>query len=231
MILAAVSDIHAPRYLAEFKRTLDSSALSQADALLLAGDIVHNNDHTQVDTVLRLIRSRYGGPVYACFGNNEFDGSERNYFAHGDVCWLWDQKVRLEARGREAYVVGSKGVRDVITPWLVWNTTPNPDPEGTRRIYAERMKTLHRLVSECRGKTTVVLTHFAPCFDTVEGEDAWSPGELGSKKMEHMARTLQPSVWVHGHSHKSTHLSASIGRTRVYNVALPATGRVTIIEV
>lgn len=232
MIFAAVSDVHAPRYLAEFRRALESSppTLREADVFLLAGDVVHNNDYTQVAEVLKLIRTRYAGPVYACFGNNEFEGSEHNYRAQGDVCWLWDRKTLVAARGGEAYLVGSKGVRDVVTPWLVWNTTPNPDPEGTRRVYSERLKTLRTLISECRGKTTVVLTHFAPCFDTLEGEDAWSPGELGSKEMEQIAKDLQPSVWIHGHSHKSTRLSARIGETRVYNVALPAAGRVTIIE-
>ncbi|MEM3670598.1 MAG: metallophosphoesterase [Thermoprotei archaeon] len=231
MRFACVSDVHAPRHLDDFEHALDSVSLGKVDGFLFAGDMVHNNEYGQVANLLKLLRRRFSGPVYACFGNNEFEGFESFYLGHQDLNWLWDQSTLFSADGEDVYIIGSKGVRDVVTPWLVWNTTPNPDPEATRRVYEERIVLLDKLLSASKGRKTVVLTHFSPCYETIEGEDTWSPGELASRRMQRLIEIHQPDVWVHGHSHKSVRHNALIGATRVYNVALPATHKLTIIEV
>lgn len=228
-LIAAVSDIHAPRHLEELEGLLESTPLAEADLFLLAGDLVHNDDHRWIPSVLGAITKRYSGPIYACPGNNEFDSSLERYRGYGGAVWLADEAAHLKVGGTRVTVIGTKGVRDVVTPWLVRGLTPNPDVEGTRKTYAWRERRLEGLLSEASGEV-VVLSHFAPTYRTLVGEEPSSYGELGSARLERLIEKYGPKLWVHGHAHNSKRTHARIGRTSVYNVALPATHTITLIE-
>jgi Icc-related predicted phosphoesterase len=227
--LAAVSDIHSPRHLAEFKKLLGDTRIQDARILILAGDLVHNNAHGEIARLLREIKSKYAGRILATFGNNEFEGHEAEYARHDGIEWLLDDSVTIEEKGEPVTFVGSKGVRDRITPWLVVGLTPNPDLEGTKRLYEERLVRLEKLLGS--SDNVVVFTHFAPTFDTLLGEDPSGYEELGSLRMQALMKKYAPSVWIHGHSHLSQVHMAHIGATRVYNVALPATHSITFIDI
>lgn len=226
--IAAVSDIHSPRHLDELKKSLEDVRLQQARVFVLAGDLVHNNAHHEVARLLKVIRSRYTGRTVATFGNNEFETCEPVYRKYDGIEWLLDRSITIEEAGKEIIFLGSKGVRDRVTPWFVVGLTPNPDPEATRRLYEERLARLERLLSQ-RG-TMVVFTHFAPTFETLFGEDPSSFEELGSLRMEALMKRYSPAVWIHGHAHLSQVHSVKVGNTRVYNVALPATHSITFID-
>lgn len=231
MRIAAVSDIHAPRHLEEFKDALRRSRLEGVDLFLLAGDVVHNNQHTLIPEVVSLLREHYSGPLYACLGNNEFDSSLEELRAYPDVVWLDDESQTMTLKGTRLTLVGTKGVRDRVTPWLVWGVTPNPDVEATVKLYEERVVRVERLLSDdSNAPILVVFSHFAPTYQTLLGEEPSQYPELGTLKFERLMEEYRPTLWVHGHAHRSKNTHVRIGATHVYNVALPATHKITLID-
>jgi Icc-related predicted phosphoesterase len=229
--IAAVSDIHAPRHLGEFREALKRTTLEGVDLFLLPGDVVHNNQHTLIPQVVGLLRARYSGPIYACPGNNEFDSSLEEIRAYPDVVWLDDEAQTITLNGTRLTLVGTKGVRDRVTPWLVWGVTPNPDVEATKKLYEERVVRLERLLSDnSNAPILVVFSHFAPTYQTLLGEEPSQYAELGTLKFEQLIERYRPALWVHGHAHKSKNTHTRIGSTHVYNVALPATHKITLID-
>jgi Icc-related predicted phosphoesterase len=229
--IAAASDIHAPRHLSQFAEALGQADLDNVDLFLLAGDIVHNNQHAFVPQVTALIRVRYSGPIYACFGNNEFESTTVRYRLYGDVKWLDDQLCFVELGATKVGVIGTRGIRDRVTPWLVWGVTPNPDVEGTIKSYGQRETTIRRLLEDAaEADAVIVLSHYAPTYKTLIGEDQSQYAELGTNRFEELMVKYGPQVWVHGHAHLSSNHHVVVGTTRVYNVALPATKKITVFE-
>ncbi|MEM0271597.1 MAG: metallophosphoesterase family protein, partial [Thermoprotei archaeon] len=152
------------------------------------------------------------------------------YRGFTDITWLADESKRITVDGVRLTLVGSKGVRDRVTPWLVWGVTPNPDVEGTILDYERRTATLEHLLADNSDTRLIVFSHFAPTYRTLLGEDPSQYAELGTTRFEHLIEKYRPALWLHGHAHKSKRTEARVGGTLVCNVALPATHRVTIIN-
>jgi predicted phosphodiesterase len=74
--IAAIADIHCPRYLVEFKSALEMC--DDVDALLLAGDMIDAGRFAEYRQIADSICSRFGEdmPVIACLGNDEYGAEE-----------------------------------------------------------------------------------------------------------------------------------------------------------
>lgn len=220
--IGAVADVHAPKYLDSFVRAL--AEMSNLDVLLLGGDIVFKGDSTQMPRVIEEIRKVYPGKILACFGNEEYEDKEEALRSFEEVMWLNDQVVELEVRGKRLGIVGSRGSLDRPTSWQRKN---RPELFET---YRRRVEILDRLLENLRTDFKIVVSHYAPTYLTLEGEEKSAWPEMGCKKMEDVIKRRQPDVWFHGHAHRSTRLEAEIGRTLIVNVSLPARGKIAIVE-
>ena len=71
--MLAVADVHCPRYLSEFKQSLEQ--LSAPDVFFFAGDMINRGRASEYVTVLDTIESTLGTgfPIIACFGNEEYN--------------------------------------------------------------------------------------------------------------------------------------------------------------
>jgi Icc-related predicted phosphoesterase len=76
----------------------------------------------------------------------------------------------------------------------------------------------------------MLVTHYAPAYLTLEGEDPRIWPELGSRTMEKALLEARPDIAIHGHVHKSKLLEASLDGIRILNVAFPARGDIVVIE-
>jgi Icc-related predicted phosphoesterase len=220
---AATADIHAPRYLKLFESSLSKLDLSSIDLLLLAGDIVLHNDYRQVERVLGIIGEAYDGPIYACFGNEEYHGYEDVYRRFDRIVWLDDESSTIELGGCKIGIIGSRGALDSLTNW---QKKFKPDLEA---VYADKPYKIAKLVSSLNTDLKIVLTHYSPTYRTLRGEDPSIWVYLGSKAMEPVVSSVD--VWIHGHAHRGTVGSVGIGGAQVYNVSLPARGGIAVIEV
>lgn len=226
IVIAAFSDVHGPRYLHYLASS--TSALEQADLVLIAGDIVDKGAAQHCRLVLDVVRSTYKGRVLAIFGNEEYDERESEIRSIcPDAVWLKDEAIQLEVKGLTISVVGTRGVLDEPTSWQKRNI-PN-----IRVVYEERLGKIASLLAEAKRKSqvTILLTHYAPICPTLSGERPSIWAQMGSRKLTEAVLHFKPDVVIHGHAHNSTNLFIEMGSTRIYNVALPAAKRVTRVEV
>jgi len=226
--LAAVSDAHLPKYLDLFKSAVSVFDFSNIDLLILAGDMVLKGKIREYDTVLSVIRSRYKGPICAVFGNEEYqeleDELRREY---PEILWLDDSYEQIEIEGIKIGLVGSRGVLDKPTSWQAKHI-----PDITA-IYSERLIKIRELLSKAKKENSqvVLITHYAVICDTLKGEKPQIWKYLGSARLKTIVKKIKPTVVIHGHAHNSSVFSTRVEDVYVYNVALPATKRITHIEV
>lgn len=221
--IAALADIHGDINL--LKSALEN--LENPSLLLLAGDLVYKDNYSQLPEIIDEITNVYNGPIIACFGNEEYEQSRQNYLEEKRIKWLDDQIEYIKLNDLETAIIGSRGSLDQPTYWQRKNI-----PE-IRQIYVNRIKTIAKLLMEAKdkGRYTIILTHYAPTYKTLVGEREKIWPMLGCRKMEtQIIRKMHPNIWIHGHAHKSTVHQTTINETKVYNVSLPAIGKVTNIK-
>ena len=197
------------------------------DAFLLAGDIIYRGRVNEFDRVLRVLRKVFDGPIIACFGNEEYDEYIPLLIKRfgRDVKWLNDESLVLDVKGCRIGIVGSRGCLDRPTKWQLKNIP------GIKEIYSRRIERIDELLGDISNcQYTVLLLHYSPTYRTLVGESRSIWAELGSKMLERVILRRGPSVVIHGHAHKSRISSTTIGSSRIFNVSLPAVGKVVLIK-
>ena len=222
MRVAAVADIHSPKFLRIFEEAL--MKLGECDLFLVAGDLVLKNDHHQLPGVLRAIRRVYGGRLMACFGNEEYE-QDREKYGSGDLLWIDDSSTSFEIGGLEVGIVGSRGSLDRPTFWQRTRV------KGIWQIYQQRVWDLDRIIAGLRTDIKIVITHYAPTYENLEGERERAWPEMACKKFEEVIRRRKPDLWIHGHAHRATRFETTIGETQVVNVSLPARREIVVKEI
>ncbi|RLE63040.1 MAG: metallophosphoesterase [Thermoprotei archaeon] len=226
--LAAVSDAHLPKYLDLFKSAVSAFDFSDVDLLILAGDMVFKGKIEEYGEVLSIIKSQYNGPIYAVFGNEEYQELEEEIRRkYPEILWLNDSYEQIEVKGARIGLVGSRGVLDKPTSWQAKHI-PN-----ITAVYAERLIRIRELLIKAKRENNyvILITHYAVICDTLKGEKPQIWRYLGSARLKTIIKKIRPTLVIHGHAHNSSVFSTRIESTYVYNVALPATKRVTRIEV
>ncbi len=237
MRIAAVGDIHGHENLEPFRRDLET--LPEVDLFLLAGDTTERNDVNVFGEVLEALRSHVHAPIWAVFGNNEYDHDRPTYMARYaerfGIRFLRDESATFEAGGQEIRIVGSLGSLDRPTYWQRMNM-PHLEAE-----YRRRVETLDRLL-EGHG-ATILLTHYPPTYATMGGEkEAWRP-ELGCRALEPVLLRRRPTLVIHGHIHRGIP-SAELrpprrtldayadpaGPILVHNVAYPVRRSISLLD-
>ena len=224
MKIAAIGDIHAPKYLQLLKEALNN-APQDVDLLLLCGDLILKGAYEHITSVITLLRSKYRCPIYACFGNEEYESVEHRVveLSKGDVVWLSDSMVQVKVSDITLSIIGTRGCLDRPTRWQLRNIP------GIAELYEKRVKKVDELLSRASGKT-LLLTHYVPTYLTLEGEDPKIWPELGCRKMESVILKRQPDIVIHAHAHRSTKPEAFLGFSKVFNASLPAIKKILTIE-
>ncbi|EZQ11115.1 MULTISPECIES: metallophosphoesterase [Acidianus] len=217
MIIASISDIHSPKYLREFFIAL--KMLPKVNIVLLAGDLVDRGKYSHFEPIYKaLIETN----VIAVFGNEDFREEREKYRENfPKVKWLDDESIEISYEGETLNIIGSEGV---ITKPTFWQKTKGID----ENFYMKRKNKIIEMLCTSKGKT-ILLTHYAPTFVTVYGERESAYPGLGYNLLEESP--CKPDLAIHGHAHFSRRTFGVVGKTRVYNVALPANGKFVIIEI
>src|SRR3989454_4956711 len=161
MRIAAVGDVHGDEHREMLASDLDR--LGPVDLFLLAGDLTDRNDREAYGRVLETVRSRTGAPMFAVFGNNEYEDSVPEYVERFSdrygVWFLRDEAVSFETQRASGRIVGSTGSLDRPTWWQRKNL---PHMAGTYR----RRSTLP---GTGRGRTHLrtLLTPSSPTYGTM----------------------------------------------------------------
>lgn len=225
MKILAVADVHCPRFLNDFKQSLAQQ--SPPDVFLFAGDMVNRGKSEEYITILDLVEHALGTgfPILACFGNEEYNEVRKEILGIvGDrMLFLDERSFIFEVKNQSIGVVGTQGSLDKATTWQRRNI---PTIKG---IFERRAKRAASLLKKIEKKVDrrILLMHYSPCLETCTGENEKAFSWLGSRKFYNIVLEQQPDLVVHGHVHNSTKHNTLIGATLVHNVALPAVGRIT----
>jgi len=217
--LAAVSDIHYSRTAQGSLGPLFSQIAESADVLLLGGDLT-DYGLAEEARILAKDLAPVKIPVVAVLGNHDFESGEE-----GDIARvLTDVGVHmLDGDSWEYRGVGFAGVRGfcggfgrgALGPW------GEPIIKGFVNEAVQEALKLESALARLSTDRRIVLMHYAPIRDTVEGESLEIFPFLGSSRLEEPISRFDVTAVFHGHAHKG----AAEGRTArgipVYNVAYP----------
>lgn len=232
MIIAAVSDVHSPRYFDVFLRAIDDLEMLERkpQLLLLAGDMVHRGEIEDYERVYNTMFGKITCPIVSCFGNNEYtEKREELKQRFRDIRFLDDQSILVGIRTPGAMrefvvgIVGTTGSLETPTPWQRANI-PN-----IGRVYQERINMVERHLSHMRADFRILLMHYAPTYKTLEGENPRFYTSMGWNVYENVIIRQKPDLVLHGHSHRGTK-QAWVDSVPVFNVSLPLNGKIVIID-
>ncbi len=225
MLIAAVSDIHYPKFFNIFSKSLEN--VRKADIFILAGDIANKGNVVGYQKVVNMIRKKFGDiEIFACFGNEEYDEKHEELKKIPGV-EFFEEKVKIvkDKFGKTFAFLGTRGVLDKPTTWQLRNI-PN-----IKEVYAKRMERIKALLKESKNRADFVIffSHYAPSYLTLEGERKEVYPNLASKNMEKILLEFPPDIVIHGHAHHGKSFSFLKG-IPIYNVALPLNKRITLID-
>lgn len=223
--MLAVADVHCPRFLPEFRQSL--AQLSAPDVFFFAGDMINRGNVPEYVTVLDAIEETIGTdfPIIACFGNEEYNEVRKEILSIvGErIIFLDEKSTVINIGSLRIGIVGTQGSLDKATSWQRSNI---PSVKGVFERRARRAASLLKKLDKSVDKQ-ILLMHYSPCLETCEGEDDRAFSWLGSRKFYRVVREHAPDLVIHGHVHNSITHKAMIGTSLIHNVALPAVGSIT----
>ena len=227
MRIAAAGDLHCREsHRAEVAAAFRRCA-GEIDLFLLAGDITTHGEIAEAEILASAV-AELDTPVFAVLGNHDWHlGHQREItavLAEAGVRVLDRSAAIAEVRGIEIGVVGTKGFVGGFSPTIL----PDFGEPSLRAVYAETTAEVEGLDRGLREVATsalrLVLLHYAPVEETLEGEPREIHAFLGSDRLAAPIREHAPDLVLHGHAH-SGKLEGRIGAVPVYNVSVPVIKR------
>lgn len=225
MIIDAISDweqlgADPEPFLEMIKKT------KKPDLFLLAGDIYEYRSPEIYGLILDFLKlAKWECPIIAIFGNREFDEDkdEIRKVCKKRVTFLEDESIELKIKNTSVGIVGSEGSLDIPTWWQYKNIP------GIKKGYDERREKIRELLKKLKTEIKILLTHYAPTYKTLKGEDARIYGGLGSNKYEEVLRDAKPTFAVHGHAEYGIPL-AFVDSIPVFDVAFNVNRKIVEID-
>jgi Icc-related predicted phosphoesterase len=228
MKILATSDVHSPIFYQDFVRAINSiSEGEKIDLIILAGDMVERDlIDKEIEEYRKIYNSFFGkffAPIVAVFGNTEFDEyREKINNEINGIRFLDDQVFEIKIGSENVLIFGSTGSLDEPTKWQQ-SHIPN-----IRQIYKTRVEKARSYLKNYSG-FKILLTHYAPTYKTLDGENPHTYPNLGSLEMEKVILETKPNLVIHGHAHHGTKF-AWVDTVPVFNVAFPLNKNLVIVD-
>jgi Icc-related predicted phosphoesterase len=225
--IAAAADIHASDVSADRVERAFADLRGEADVVLLAGDLTTSGEPEQAEVIAAACR-KLDLPVFAVLGNHDHHAGRTDEL--GDV--LSGAGVRLldrdcascEVEGLELGIVGAKG----FVGGFPGSALPDFGEPLLRRVYEETSAEAEAIARGLQAivhcDVRIVLLHYSPIVDTLEGEPPGIYTYLGSERLATPIAENGADLVLHGHAHAGS-FQGCIGDIPVYNVAVHVTGR------
>ena len=225
--IAAVGDVHLGEDMRGRYRPRLAGLGARADVLLLAGDLTRHGTVEEGQVVAEEFRD-LPVPVVAVLGNHDYHSDREKEIAdllrEAGITVLDDEAVVLEVAGCRLGVVGGKGFGGGFAGK---SASEFGEPEikafirHTRDIADRWRRALQGLDADHR----VVLSHYSPVKDTLQGEPLEIYPFLGSYLLAEAVDAVGADLIVHGHAHLGVEKGLTPGGIRVRNGAVPVLGR------
>jgi Icc-related predicted phosphoesterase len=225
--IAAAADVHASEASAERLETAFTDLSGKADVVLLAGDLTTRGEPEQAEVLAAACR-RLDVPIFAVLGNHDHHAERvdelKAVLADAGVRVLEREVATCCVDELELGIVGAKG----FVGGFPGSALPDFGEPLLRRVYAETTAEAEAIASGLQAvvhcDVRVVLLHYAPVADTLEGEPAGIHTYLGCDRLATPIAEHGADLVLHGHAHAGS-FEGRIGAIPVYNVAVHVTGR------
>jgi Icc-related predicted phosphoesterase len=218
MKVAALGDLHVKEDHSAPYRELFAEISKAADVLVLTGDLTDLGKPREAEILVEDLRA-CAIPVVAVLGNHDYESGCAEEIAkiirNAGVRLLDGQAVELDG-------VGFVGVKGFVGGFGRRMLGSFGEP-AIKAMVAESMNEAMRLenaMRTVRTKRAVVVLHYAPVQETVEGEPLEIFPFLGSSRLAETIDRFQVSAVVHGHAHRGKYEGRTPAGARVYNVAM-----------
>jgi Icc-related predicted phosphoesterase len=217
--IAAVADLHARESPPGAFRDLLNDICEKAHLCLLCGDLTDHGLPSEA-TALAAEFSGCRIPLVGVLGNHDYEAGQheeiRRALAEAGVTILDGEACEVGGVGL-AGVKGFGGGFDshMLQPW---------GEDAVKRFVYEAVNEAMRLegaLAKLRTEQTVVLVHYAPIRQTVEGEPPELLPFLGSSRLAEAIDRFPVAAVVHGHAHYGAPEGRTARGVPVYNVSLP----------
>ncbi|HVD40650.1 MAG TPA: metallophosphoesterase [Solirubrobacterales bacterium] len=224
--IAATGDIHCRDSNREAIVSSFAALGDDVDLVLVAGDLTSHGRLDEAE-ILCAAAAETEAPVYAVLGNHDWHADEAGAILErleaGGVQMLERSAAVCEAGGVEVGIVGVKGFVGGFAP----RHLPDFGEPSLRAVYAEATAEVEALDEGLREVATcplrIVLLHYSPAEETLEGEPREIWVFLGSDRLAAPILEHGPDLVLHGHAHAGSP-DGLIGETPVHNVSQPVLG-------
>jgi Icc-related predicted phosphoesterase len=225
--VAAAGDVHCHPENREWIADAVAGLDGHADVLLLAGDLTTHGEPEQARVLADACRGR-PFPIFAVLGNHDWHANRSDEviaeLQEAGINVLERQHAICRLAGTETGIVGLKGFVGGFDRYRL----PDFGEPSLRSLYDETARDVDALDEGLRAiahcPVRVVLLHYAPIAETLEGEppEIWTM--LGTDRLAAPLVEHQPQLVLHGHAHAGR-FAGSLGRIPVHNVSVPVMGR------
>lgn len=221
--VAATGDIHCRDSNREAIVSSFAALGDEVDLVLVAGDLTSHGRLDEAE-ILCAAAAETEAPVYAVLGNHDWHADE----AEAILGRLEAGGVHMLDRGAAVCGVGEVEVGIVGVKGFVGGFAPRHLPDfgepSLRAVYAETTAEVEALDQGLREVATcplrIVLLHYSPAEETLEGEPREIWVFLGSDRLAAPILEHGPDLVLHGHAHAGSP-DGTIGETPVHNVSQP----------
>ncbi|MET8985035.1 metallophosphoesterase [Nonomuraea wenchangensis] len=225
--IAAVGDIHLGEDVrGQYRKHLEGIE-ERADVFMLTGDLTRHGTLEEGRLVAEELRG-LPVPTIAVLGNHDYHSDLQYEIAaalrDAGVIVLHDDGVVIQCGEVKLGVVGGKGFGGGYAGKCAseFGEREIKNFVAHTRYIAEAWKLA---LKEMTADLKVVLSHYSPVKETLEGEPHEIYPFLGSYLLAEAVDTAGADLILHGHAHKGSEKGMTPGGIRVRNVALPVIGR------
>ncbi|MEM4756679.1 MAG: metallophosphoesterase [Desulfurococcaceae archaeon] len=228
--ILATSDVHSPRYLNMFMKAIEEIR-EEPNVFIFAGDMVERNNIYALKPIYELVKKRFPGTLMiAVYGNEEYWGFEDRYKReYPCINWLKDEYMLVNVGTKNICFVGTRGALDELTTWQRKNL---PGLEKYYRSLPHKLLELIHLAKNKDCSITILISHYGVTYKNLVGEPVSIYPFLAS---QNLGKTIIDKklvdLVIHGHAHQGRIEMIEINDVKIYNVSLPARGRIVGITI
>jgi uncharacterized protein len=221
--VAAAGDIHCGEVNREQVGTAFEAVAGDVDLILLAGDLTTHGEPEQGQILADAVRG-IDTPVVAVLGNHDLHADRRDEL----VAVIEDAGITLLDGSHSTQVAGDCSVGVVGVKGFVGGFRGKGLPDfgepSLRAVYAETTEEVEALGEGLREVALcpfrLVLMHYSPVPETLEGEPPEIWPFLGSDRLAAPILEHRPDLVLHGHAHAGQ-LRTELQGIPVFNVSVP----------
>ena len=215
--VAAIGDLHVKDDHSAPYRELFGEISREADVLVLTGDLTDLGKPREAEILAEDLRA-CSIPVVAVLGNHDYEcghEDEIKAIVKGAGVHLLDgSSHEIDGVG----FVGVKGFAGGFGRRMLGSFGEGAIKTFVQESMNEAMR-LENAMRSVRSKRAIVVLHYAPVADTIEGEPLEIFPFLGSSRLAETIDRFKVSAVVHGHAHRGKYEGRTPAGAPVYNVA------------